>query len=265
MSNPPRRNLGGEQVEGRRAVLELLRAARRRTRDVWMADGLDDADILREIADRARDAGVRVQRVSRGRLERIGVGQHPLGRGRARLRVEATELDRLCQTGDVPFLVAVDGVTDPQNLGALLRSAEGAGVTGVVVPRHRAVHVTAAVTKAAAGAVEYLPMAVVPGIPAALARARELGVWVVGLDADGEESLFGLTLATEPLVLVLGAEGSGLSRLTRRRCDVVARVPLAGRVASLNVAAAGALALFEVNRGRHAQQQEARPTRRSKR
>ena len=138
-------------------------------------------------------------------------------------------------------------------------------MTGVVGPRHRAVHVTAAVTKAAAGAVEYLPMAVVPGIPAALARARELGVWVVGLDADGEESLFGLTLATEPLVLVLGAEGSGLSRLTRRRCDIVARVPLAGRVASLNVAAAGALALFEVNRGRHAQQQEAPPTRRSKR
>jgi 23S rRNA (guanosine2251-2'-O)-methyltransferase len=144
-------------------------------------------------------------------------------------------------------------VTDPQNLGALLRSAEGAGVTGVIVPRHRAVHVTAAVTKAAAGAVEYLPMAVVPGIPAALARARELGVWVVGLDAEGEESLFGLTLATEPLVVVLGAEGSGLSRLTRRRCDVVVRVPLAGRLASLNVAAAGALALFEVNRQRHAQ------------
>jgi 23S rRNA (guanosine2251-2'-O)-methyltransferase len=93
-------------------------------------------------------------------------------------------------------------------------------------------------------------MALVPGIPAAIARARELGVWVVGLDAAGDESLFGLTLAAEPLMLVLGAEGTGLSRLTKRRCDVVVRVPLAGRIASLNVAAAGALALFEVSRRR---------------
>jgi 23S rRNA (guanosine2251-2'-O)-methyltransferase len=253
MSAPSRRHLGGEQVEGRRAVLELLRARRRRTRDVWMAEGLDDAGILREITDGARGAGVRVQRVSRGRLDAEARTTAPQGVLAHADPLEATELDRLCRPGDSPFLLAVDGVTDPQNLGALLRSAEGAGVTGVVLPRHRAVHVTAAVTKAAAGAVEYLPMALVPGIPSALARARELGVWVVGLDAEGEESLFGLTLATEPLMLVLGAEGSGLSRLTRRRCDVVVRVPLAGRLASLNVAAAGALALFEVNRRRHAQ------------
>ena len=253
MSGPSRHQLGGEQVEGRRAVLELLRAARRRTRDVWMAEGLDDAGILREIEDRARGAHVRVQRVSRGRLDAEARTTAPQGVLAHADSLEATDLDELCRPGDSPFLLAVDGVTDPQNLGALLRSAEGAGVTGVVVPRHRAVHVTATVTKAAAGAVEYLPMALVPGIPAALARARELGVWVVGLDAEGEESLFGLTLATEPLILVLGAEGTGLSRLTRRRCDVVVRVPLAGRLASLNVAAAGALALFEVSRRRLAE------------
>jgi 23S rRNA (guanosine2251-2'-O)-methyltransferase len=219
-----------------------------------MAEGLDDAGILREIEERARGARVRVQRVSRGRLDAEARTTAPQGVLAHADPLEATDLDALCRPADSPpFLLAVDGVTDPQNLGALLRSAEGAGVTGVIVPRHRAVHVTATVTKAAAGAVEYLPMALVPGIPAALARARELGVWVVGLDAEGEESLFGLTLATEPLVLVLGAEGAGLSRLTRRRCDVVVRVPLAGRLASLNVAAAGALALFEVSRQRLAQ------------
>ena len=218
-----------------------------------MAEGLDDAGILREIEDRARGTHVRVQRVSRGRLDAEARTTAPQGVLAHADPLEATDLDELCRPGDSPFLLAVDGVTDPQNLGALLRSAEGAGVTGVVVPRHRAVHVTATVTKAAAGAVEYLPMALVPGIPAALARARELGVWVVGLDAEGEESLFGLALATEPLILVLGAEGTGLSRLTRRRCDVVVRVPLAGRLASLNVAAAGALALFEVSRRRLAE------------
>jgi 23S rRNA (guanosine2251-2'-O)-methyltransferase len=249
-----RQQLGGEQVEGRRSVLELLRARRRRTRDVWIADGTDDAPILREIGGLARDAGVRVQHVARARLDaeaRTGAPQGVLAHADP---IETTDLDELCRAGPVPFLLGVDGVTDPQNLGALLRSAEGAGATGVVLPRHRAVHVTPAVTKAAAGAVEYLSMAVVPGLPAALARARDLGVWVVGLDAAGHDSLFGLSLATEPLLLVMGAEGTGLSRLVRRRCDVVARIPLAGRLASLNVAAAGALALFEVARQRNASQ-----------
>jgi 23S rRNA (guanosine2251-2'-O)-methyltransferase len=217
-----------------------------------MAHGLDDARILREIEEKARGAGVRVQRVSRGRLDAEARTTAPQGVLAHADPLESTELDRLCRPDGLPFLLAVDGVTDPQNLGALLRSAEGAGVTGVVLPRHRAVHVTAAVTKTAAGAVEYLPMAVVPGIPAALARARELGVWVAGLDAEGEESLFGLGLATEPLMLVVGAEGTGLARLTRQRCDVVVRVPLAGHLESLNVAAAGALALFEVSRQRRA-------------
>jgi 23S rRNA (guanosine2251-2'-O)-methyltransferase len=245
-----RDSLGGEQVEGRRAVLELLRAGRRRTRDVWMAEGLDDADILREIDDLAQRARVRVQRVGRGRLDAEARTSAPQGVLAHADPLEPTDLDVLCRSPPRPFLLALDGVTDPQNLGALLRSAEGAGVTGVVLPRHRAVHVTPAVTKAAAGAVEYLPMALVPGLPAALARVREHGVWVVGLDAQGPESVFGLALATEPVVLVLGAEGSGLSRLARRRCDVVVSIPLAGRLASLNVAAAGTLALFEVGHRR---------------
>src|SRR5207248_2468378 len=142
-----------------------------------------------------------------------------------------------------PFLLAFDGVTDPQSLGALLRSAEGAGVTGAVLPRHRAAHVTAAVTKAAAGAVERVRLSVVPGLPAAVARARALGVWVVGLDPAGTENLFDLAIATEPVMLVVGAEGTGLSRLVRDRCDVVARIPLKGSIPSLSVAAAGTLAV----------------------
>ncbi|MBV8983975.1 MAG: RNA methyltransferase, partial [Acidimicrobiia bacterium] len=140
--------------------------------------------------------------------------------------------------------------TDPQNLGALLRSAEGAGVTGAVLPRHRTAHVTPSVTKAAAGAVEHVPLAVVSGLPAALARARDLGIWVVGLDEQGDQSLFELEVATEPVLLVVGAEGAGLSRLVRQRCDVLARIPLKGSIPSLNVAAAGSLAVFEVSRRR---------------
>jgi 23S rRNA (guanosine2251-2'-O)-methyltransferase len=149
-----------------------------------------------------------------------------------------------------PFLLALDGVTDPGNLGALLRSAEGAGVTGVVLPRHRSVHVTPAVTKAAAGAVEHLPMAVVGGLPAALAHISGAGLWVVGFDEAGERSAWEADLAGDPVAVVLGSEGAGLGRLTRQRCDQVLAIPLRGRLSSLSVASAGAVACFEMARRR---------------
>ena len=142
-------------------------------------------------------------------------------------------------------------MTDPGNLGAILRSCDGAGVDGVLVPRHRAVHVTPTVAKASAGAIEHVPIALVPGLPSTLARLRDEGVWVVGLDDAAERSLFELgDLATERVCLVLGAEGAGLSRLVRDRCDVLVSIPMNGRVESLNVAAAAALATYEVARHR---------------
>ena len=161
--------------------------------------------------------------------------------------VELDDLAKARHATAPPFLIVVDGVTDPGNLGALLRSASCAGATGVVLPRHRAVHVTPTVAKAAAGAIEHLPMALVGGIPNALTRLRELGVWVVGLDMVADRTLFDLgDVAREPVALVLGAEGKGISRLTRQRCDVVVRIPLVGPLESLNVATAGALACYEV-------------------
>jgi 23S rRNA (guanosine2251-2'-O)-methyltransferase len=158
------------------------------------------------------------------------------------------------EAGKAAFLVVVDGVTDPQNLGALLRSAECAGVTGVVLPRHRSAHVTPTVAKVAAGAVEHVKIAVVPGVPGALQELERLGVWTVGLDERGPEPLFGLQLGDRPVALVIGAEGKGLAPLSRQRCDVLARIPLHGSIDSLNVSAAGAVAMFEVTRQRAAQQ-----------
>ena len=153
--------------------------------------------------------------------------------------------------GRAPFLVAVDSVTDPGNLGAIIRTCDGAGVDGVILPRHRAVHVTPTVAKAAAGAIEHVPIAVVPGLPAALSQLREAGIWVVGLDDDADRTLFELgDLAAEAMCLVLGAEGAGLSRLVRERCDTVLRIPMQGRLSSLNVSAAAALAVYEVLRHR---------------
>lgn len=233
---------------------ELLLVGRRRCRDVWLVDDADPAPIVGDILDLAAEARVTVRRVSRGQLDAEARSEAPQGVLAHADPLPEAELDRLCATGGAggtnPFLVCVDGITDPQNLGALLRTAECAGATGVVLPRHRSAHVTPTVAKAAAGAVEHLPMAAVSGLPAALARASDQGVWVVGLDADGDTSLFDLGLATEPVALVLGAEGKGLGRLSRARCDVVASIPLRGALPSLNVAAAGALACFEVARRR---------------
>jgi 23S rRNA (guanosine2251-2'-O)-methyltransferase len=233
-------------------VRELLAARQRAVRDVWIAEGGDPAPILAEIESLAIDARVPVRRVARARLVSEAHTEAPQGVLAHAEPLREADVDELFVAGPRrrPFLLAVDGVTDPQNLGALLRSAEAAGVSGVLLPRHRAVHVTATVAKAAAGAIEWVPMAIVPGLPAALAAAGRAGLWVVGLDERGPTSLFDLELATEPVVVVLGAEGTGLGRLVRERCDVVASIPAAGHLGSLNVAAAGALALFEVARRR---------------
>ncbi|HZN13932.1 MAG TPA: 23S rRNA (guanosine(2251)-2'-O)-methyltransferase RlmB, partial [Acidimicrobiales bacterium] len=234
------RGLGGEQVEGRQAVRELLRAGKRRVDELWLAEGRDDAAILAEITDLAREARVRVQTVPRGRLEAAALSEAPQGVLAKAAPVQEVPLSKLC--GGRPFLVAVDGVTDPGNLGAILRSAEVAGATGVVLPRHRAVHITPTVAKAAAGAIEYLPMCLVGGLPTALRRLEELGVWVVGLDADAERPLQDLPVHDEAVCLVFGAEGRGLSRLVRERCGALASIPLAGQLNSLNVGAAAAVA-----------------------
>lgn len=249
-----REGLGGEQVEGLHAVRELLRARRRKVRDVWMSDLADrDNPAVVEILDLARDGRVPVREVSRNRLDAEAGSRAPQGVLAHAAPLPESELEDLVRRrrgGVPPFLVVIEGVTDPRNLGAVLRAADGAGVTGVVLPRHRAVHVTPAATKAAAGAIEHLPMALVPGVPNALQMLAKAGVWTVGLDGDVDASLFDLDLATEPVALVLGSEGGGLSRLARQRCDALAAIPQLGALPSLNVATAAAVACYEVARRR---------------
>ncbi len=254
------RGLGGDQVEGRQAVRELLLNGNRRIREILVAEDQDDTEVLQDIVDLALDLKVSVREVSRSRLFSQARTEAPQGVIAHAAELPEHDLDELARrrspAGEPPFLLAVDGVTDPGNLGALLRSAECSGVTGVVLPKHRAVHITPTVTKAAAGAVEYLPMALVGGLPSALLQLRDAGVWVIGLDAGGDTDLFDLEVADQAVCLVLGAEGKGLSRLVRERCDAVAGIPLRGQLASLNVSAAGALACYEVTRRRLAARRE---------
>ncbi|MFO7281298.1 MAG: 23S rRNA (guanosine(2251)-2'-O)-methyltransferase RlmB [Thermoanaerobacterales bacterium] len=247
-----RRGLGGDQVEGRQAVRELLIAGKRRVREIWMVDDGDDAPVLRDIRELAEDARVPVRQVGRSRFAAQARCEAPQGVLALAAPLPEHDLDELAagRDGEPAFLVALDRITDPGNLGAILRSAECAGVTGAVLPRHRAVHVTPTVTKAAAGAVEHVPMAIVPGLPAAILRLRDLGVHVVGLDAAADRTLYDMTGADGPICLVLGSEDRGLSRLVRARCDEVVAIPMRGVLGSLNVAAAAALACFEVARRR---------------
>ena len=245
-----KRGLGGDQIEGRQAVRELLLAGRRRPREIYMIDDMTQVDILEDIVQLAAEENVPLKQVSRRHFEAEALTESHQG---VLARAEALpehDLDALASAPGA-FLLVLDGITDPGNLGAILRTAECAGVTGVVMPKHRSVHVSPTVTKTAAGAIEHLPMAVVGGIPAALTRLQQLDVLTVGLEAGGESTVFNLPLEVDTKVaLVLGAEGTGLSRLVAERVDINAAIPLAGRLNSLNVAMAGAVACFEVVRKR---------------
>ncbi|HET9072602.1 MAG TPA: 23S rRNA (guanosine(2251)-2'-O)-methyltransferase RlmB [Acidimicrobiales bacterium] len=236
-------------VEGRQAVRELLRARRRRVHEVLVAESAAESGTLQEILELAVTAGVPVRRVGRPQLEARAATDAPQGVVASADPLPEASLEQLLRA-PAPLLVVLDGVTDPHNLGAVMRSALCAGATGLVVGRHRSAAVGPVVTKAAAGAAEWLPVATVAGVPAALAELRAAGVWTVGLDAGAAGSLWDLAVATEPVALVLGAEGSGLGRLTRQRCEVVVGVPLQGPLDSLNVSAAATLACFEVARRR---------------
>ncbi len=151
---------------------------------------------------------------------------------------------------DGAAVLVLDHVEDPHNVGASARSALAAGVTGMVVSDRRAAPLSATAFKAAAGALERLPVGVVSSIPEALSRLKDQGLWIVGLDSGAEQSLFGLDLLTEPVAMVIGAEGAGLAELTRKRCDVVVSIPMTGETECLNASVSAALASFEIMRVR---------------
>lgn len=235
---------------GRRAVLEALRAGRPVSR-VLVARTADVRGPLREIVQEARNRRVIVETVDRRRLDALARGI--VHQGVAALVAPTVPvgvedlLQRAKDRGEAPFLIALDGVEDPHNLGAVVRTADAAGAHGVIIPRRRAAGLGPAVARASSGAIAYLPVAQAGNLVAALDRLRAQGVWVVGADAAGSERYDAVGLAP-PVVLVVGGEHRGLHRLVRERCDRVVRIPLRGHVGSLNVSVAAALLLFEVAR-----------------
>jgi 23S rRNA (guanosine2251-2'-O)-methyltransferase len=239
-------------VYGVNPVLEALRAHPKDVVRVLVERGREGrkSQGAGRVAQAAVEAGVRVEDVSQGDLAHRSRGGVHQGVGAELTDFRYAELEDVLSAIEGPaFLLVLDGVTDPQNLGALVRSAQALGAHGMVVPKDRAAGITPAAFKAAAGALEHCPVARVTNLSRALEQMKERGIWTVALAADGDRELGAVDL-TAPTALVLGSEGSGVRPLVRKTCDHVARIPMAGQVGSLNVSAAGAVALYEVARQR---------------
>lgn len=238
-------------IYGRWPVLEGLRAGH--LERVYVARETRNASVLREIHEAARAAKVPVQAVQRADLDRALPHRNHQGVAAAQRQHDYSSLDAVLAIADAAtepgLILALDGVQDPGNVGSLLRSADAAGVHGVILPRHRASGVTPAVVRASAGAAEHLAIAQETNLTRTLEWFKRAGYWVVGLDEDGALS-YDEVDAARPLVIVVGGEGKGLTRLVREACDQTIRLPMRGHVASLNAAVAGAIVLYEVQRKR---------------
>ena len=243
-----------EIIEGRNAVIEALRAGRSIDK-IFIAKGETDKT-LGHIASKARDAGIVVVDADRRKLDYMSVTHAHQG------VIALVGVNEYCEVADIlkiaedrgeaPFVIVCDEVSDPRNLGAIIRSAECAGAHGVIIPKRRSAGLTAIVGKASAGAAEHMAIARVPNIPAVLKELKESGLWVYGAAAGGESGLWS-TDFTGPTALVIGSEGDGMGRLVRENCDFIVSIPMTGKINSLNAAAAASVIMYEVLRQRKGQ------------
>ena len=238
-------------VYGIHAVRSLLEAAPGRVRRLWVGDGRRGAPPLTALLKAAGAAQVPVERVPRAALDRVAPGVHQGVAAQCHAIAPTTEkaLEQRWNALEEPFLLILEGVQDPRNLGACLRTADAAGVDAVLLHRRNAAALSGAAAKAASGALERLAIVSVANVARRIDWLKAHGVWIVGADAKADTSLFDTDLPF-PTAIVLGGEGQGLRRLTRERCDRLVRIPMAGAVASLNVAVAAGVLLFEAARRR---------------
>ncbi len=238
-------------IEGRNAVTEALRSGRAINK-VYLADGDTDKSLGR-LAAMAKDAGAVVVRIDRRKLNDMsptGAHQGIIAAVAAHEYASLEDILALAESrGEAPLIVLCDELSDPHNLGAIIRTAECAGAHGVVIPKRRSVGLTAVVGKASAGALEYMPVARVSNITAAIRELKQRGVWVYGTAADGDADFYHADLKG-PSAIVIGNEGAGMSRLVAESCDLKVRIPMKGRISSLNASASAAILLYEAVRQR---------------
>ena len=239
------------QLEGRNALTEALRSGRTIDK-VFIASGETDKGLQR-LAAQAKEAGAVVVPVDRRKLDMMSTthahqGVIALAAAREYFTIDDL-LEEAAQRGENALLVICDELTDPHNLGAIIRSAECAGAHGVIIPKRRSVGLTATVAKASAGAVEYMKVARVTNINTAIEELKKKGVWIFGTAAEGSIPMYDADL-TGPTAIVIGSEGDGMSRLVQKNCDVTVHIPMKGSVSSLNASAAASILLYEAVRQR---------------
>jgi len=247
---PPAEETEG-QLEGRNALQEALKSGRTVDK-VFIASGDTDRGLQR-LAAQAKEAGAVVVPVDRRKLDAMSfthAHQGVIALAAAHVYYSIDDiLEEAASRGEAPLIVICDELSDPHNLGAILRSAECAGAHGVIIPKRRSVGLTATVAKASAGAVEYMKVARVTNISAAITELKQKGVWVFGTAAEGSIPMYKADL-TVPAALVIGNEGVGMSQLVQRNCDVTVNIPMKGRISSLNASAAASILLYEALRQR---------------
>ena len=244
--------MSDEVVGGWHAVLALLERAPERVLDIWI-DRARKGERREQLLKAAKNAGIKVQEATSEALDtRLGDDRHQGVVARCRAPAERTEVELpefLEGLKQAPLLLVLDGVQDPHNLGACLRSADAAGVHAVILPRDNAAPITPVVRKVASGAAETVPVFRVTNLARVLDMLKNAGVWLVGASGDGDKRIYDMDLQG-PVALVLGAEEKGMRRLTRDKCDFLAHIPMAGSVESLNVSVATGICLFEAVRQR---------------
>lgn len=240
-----------DRIEGRNAVIEALRAGRAIDK-IYIAKGEVD-QTLGHIASKARAQGVVVVETDRRKLDQMSQTKAHQGVVAVCAVKEYCTvqdiLDIATERGEPPFVIICDEISDPHNLGAIIRSAECVGAHGVVIPKRRSAGLTAVVDKAAAGAAEHMAIARVPNLTAAMEELKKAGLWIYGTAAEGSSPLWKTDL-TGPIALVIGSEGDGMSRLVREHCDFTISIPLKGQISSLNASAAAAVLMYEILRQR---------------
>ena len=238
-------------IEGRNAVTEALKSGRTINK-LFLADG-DVDKTLGRLAAQAKDAGAVVVRIDRRKLNEMSpTGAHQGIIASVAAHEYATIEDMLAlaeERGEAPLLVICDELSDPHNLGAILRTAECAGAHGVIIPKRRSVGLTAVVSKASAGAIEYMPVARVPNLAATMRDLKQRGIWIYGTAAEGASELHRTDL-TGPAAIVIGNVGVGMSRIVAENCDFKVSIPMKGKISSLNASAAAAILLYEALRQR---------------
>jgi len=239
-------------IEGRNPVIEALK--NKRPIDKIMVNKSSKEGSIKKIIGIARDNNVIIQQVDRHKLDEISESHAHQGVIAVTSDYLYHELEDVLEyareKGEDPFLIILDGITDPHNLGSIVRTADAVGAHGVIIPKRRSVHITPIVAKASAGAIEYVPVCKVTNIVNTIKKLKEEGLWIAAVDMDGDA--FYSTNLSGPLALVVGSEGEGISRLTKENCDFIVSMPMSGNVTSLNASVAGGILLYEVYRQRNA-------------